>query len=159
MQTIKERFLAKVKKDGDCWIWTGAIKSYTPARPKMRKYGYGAFRINGKIDRAHRASWIIYHGSIPDGMCVCHKCDVPICVNPEHLFVGTASDNMRDAIKKGRLKRRGDDSPRRILSEAVVKRIRELRRAGRSGKALAKEYGVCQSTIASANTGRNWSHI
>ena len=149
VELAKVRFLEKIKHVGGCWIWTAALKDSR----------YGAFCLNGRIHRAHRASWLVHYGDIPAGMCVCHKCDTPLCVNPEHLFVGTASDNMRDAIKKGRLKRRGDDSPRRILSEADVKRIRKLRRAGRSGKNLAKEYGVCQSTIASANTGRNWSHI
>lgn len=149
VDVMKERFLAKTKRVGECLMWVGAMKDDR----------YGAFRLDGRIERAHRASWTLHYGGIPDGMNVCHKCDVPLCVNPAHLFIGTASDNMKDAVKKGRLKRRGNHSPRRILSEDDVKRIRKLRKAGRTGVSLAKQYGVSPSTIAAANTGRNWSHI
>lgn len=80
-----------VKADG-CWLWRSAIVAN----------GYGGVKHNGKMVRAHRASWLIHYGPIPDGLQVCHRCDVKPCVNPEHLFVGTHKDNMRDCVEKGR---------------------------------------------------------
>ena len=93
-KSLWERFHEKyvpVTETG-CWIWT---------RSKCR--GYGRISYNGTGKMAHRISWEIHCGPIPEGMLVLHKCDVPACVNPEHLFLGTYKDNTQDAIKKGRL--------------------------------------------------------
>ena len=99
--TIKEktihRFWAKVDTSGECWNWIGAINTN----------GYGRFRLFGIPTSAHRASFIINYGSIPEldewhGMCVLHKCDNKCCVNPEHLFLGTQQDNIIDMYSKGR---------------------------------------------------------
>jgi HNH endonuclease len=76
-----------------CWIWI-----------KAGQYGYGYMILNKKKIRAHRLSWIIHNGDIPEGLLVCHKCDVKCCVNPNHLFLGTGDDNMQDMIKKNRCK-------------------------------------------------------
>jgi len=86
------RFFDKVHKTDSCWNWTASTRN-----------GYGAFKINGKVEGAHRVSWVLNNGEIPEGLFVCHKCDNPRCVNPEHLFLGTASDNMKDCYNKGRL--------------------------------------------------------
>lgn len=76
-----------------CWIWTGAVNC---------ERGYGYFLFDGKPRLAHRASWAMHKGQIPDGMNVLHRCDIPSCVNPNHLFLGTLSDNMQDCAAKGR---------------------------------------------------------
>lgn len=88
----KERLLALTKKTKSCWLFTGS---------KIR--GYGQFHFNKKPTLAHRASYEIFVGKIPDGLWVCHKCDVRNCINPKHFFIGTRSDNMRDCVSKGRL--------------------------------------------------------
>lgn len=89
----KPRFWSKVKKTDSCWLWTGALNGR----------GYGIFGVtHGNNMTAHRFAWLMANGSIPDGMDVCHHCDVRCCVNPIHMFVGTRSDNMRDCAEKGR---------------------------------------------------------
>lgn len=92
-RTLEERFWEKVDKTGDCWEWTGF----------KNRQGYGQFQVSTKNGQpAHRVSFELANGKIPDGMHVCHKCDNPPCVRPDHLFLGTPSDNMKDMVKKGR---------------------------------------------------------
>lgn len=90
-----ERFLNKVDKTDGCWNWTASLRGKT---------GYGAFKINKKVIDAHRMSYLIHKGDIPSGMYVCHTCDNRTCVNPDHLFLGTAKDNWQDGFDKGRIK-------------------------------------------------------
>lgn len=75
-----------------CWLW----------EKSLARKGYGVIHIKNKRKSAHRYSWELYYGPVPKGLFVCHKCDTPSCVNPEHLFIGTHTDNMRDAKRKGR---------------------------------------------------------
>lgn len=91
-KSLEERFWSKVEKGDGCWEWA-ACKNST---------GYGRFRVNGHTEFAHRVSWTLAHGPIPDGLFVCHHCDNPSCVRSDHLFIGSHKDNLRDAVKKGR---------------------------------------------------------
>lgn len=89
----EERFWAKVNKTRSCWVWLG----------KPRGFGYGRIELlGGQTQSTHRYSWELHNGPIPTGMAVLHKCDVPQCVNPDHLFLGTQLENMRDRRSKGR---------------------------------------------------------
>ena len=94
--SLQERFESKCEPEptSGCWLWTGAVDGD----------GYGVLYNSGDDRKTHRISWMIRFGPIPKGMSVLHKCDNPPCVNPDHLFLGTALDNMHDAMKKGRAK-------------------------------------------------------
>lgn len=93
-KTLKELYLSRVVKGDGCWGWVG----------KRDTFGYGVITLYDGAPRtsAHRVSWMIHYGIIPESMFVFHKCDNPPCSNPEHLFIGTHIDNMRDAVQKGR---------------------------------------------------------
>ena len=90
IMNVKERFWKKVNKTETCWLWTAATRA-----------GYGAFKIGKKIEGAHRVAYKLFNGDIGDKL-VCHSCDNKLCVNPEHLFIGTYSDNLNDSYDKGR---------------------------------------------------------
>lgn len=89
-----DRFLAKTVADGDCLLWTGAV-----AGKPGRKYGCAWM---GEPIKAHRFSFLVWNGALDDTLMVCHRCDRPLCVNPEHLYQGTNTDNVRDAVERGR---------------------------------------------------------
>lgn len=121
-----------------CWLWLQAYAS--------DGYGwafYGPYRRGGI--RAHRAAWEIFHGPIPEGMQVCHKCDTPACVNPQHLFLGTPSENMLDMTRKGRHPRTKRSHHKLTLASA--RSIRRLAADGVSKVKLAKQFNVSRSTV------------
>ena len=144
MKSIAERFWPKVSKGKSCWLWSGS---------NMPK-GYGRLRVfkNGKWthDYAHRVSWELAHGPIPDGMEVLHKCDTPACIRPSHLFLGTQIDNIADAVKKKR--NRYKASPGTLngnakLTEEDVHEIRARRAVGEMGKYIAADFGISKIMV------------
>lgn len=166
MATIEQRFWAKVKKTDTCWLWTGA----------KRNKGYGAFTYteNGKLvqDRAHRYSYRLHISPIPLGMFVLHRCDTPACVNPDHLFLGTNEDNIRDMLAKGRhipggthigdqgAWKRGTRHHAVKLTEDDVREMRRLyAEGGWSYSQLGKRFGVNTSAAYKVVKRLLWKHL
>lgn len=177
-EKTRERFWAKVRKTRGCWIWVAARFSN----------GYGHIRIKGKDCLAHRISWELHYGPIPAGLLVCHTCDRPACTRPDHLFLGTQSQNIQDAKAKGRLatgERNGSHThPERVprgdrhvwrrhpeliprgekrgnvkLTAAKVKNIRRRAAAGETLTSLAREYGVAPSLVCGVVKRKRWAHV
>lgn len=131
-----------------CWLWTGAYDT---------KSGYGSFGIDGRRHSAHRASWELHFGDIPSGLCVCHKCDTPQCVNPLHLFLGTHTDNAMDKVRKGR-----DNTPMGVNqrnAKLTDDDVMKIRNDTRTCKTIAAEYGIDGSTCSIIQLGRTWQHV
>ena len=149
-----DRFWSKVDKSGICWEWL-ASRDIPP------RLDYGRFKLKGKTRKAHRVCWIIVNGKIPQGMCVCHICDNPSCVNPEHLFLGTHQDNNDDMVRKNReLYPVGEDAFPSKLTEKQVLRIRKLYATGCVSQSnLGRMYGVNQSAIWKIVNRKRWRHI
>lgn len=120
--------------------------------------GYAVFRHEAKRHKAYRAAWQVHRGDIPDGAYVCHTCDNPLCVNPDHLFLGTHADNMADMRRKKR-HARGETSPRAKLTEADVSEMRSLGASGWTNPDLSKRFGVSRSTVSSILARRYWKHV
>ncbi len=160
IQTIspdEQRFWSKVDICGpdDCWNWTAGIFDAPGC-------GYGAISINGYTHKAHRVSWSLNNGPIPDGMCVCHKCDNRKCVNPKHLFLGTHLDNALDKYRKNRQRIvYGDNHPGIKITVAQRAEILALLNAGTPQRLVAIKYGVSQSLISLVKNGkhRGSSHV
>jgi hypothetical protein len=132
-----------------CIEWGGKVQANN---------GYGRTWRHGKRMYAHRAAWEDAHGPIPVGLYVCHRCDNRRCVNPEHLFIGTAADNGRDASIKGRYPR-GERQHRSKLTEDQVREIRRLYSEGVTQAALVRMFGVNQGTIWPLLNGKTWQHV
>jgi len=143
------RFWAKVLKTDTCWLWTGR---------KAGGYGRtGTQRTLGTAS-AHRVAWILTFGEIQDGLRVLHKCDNPPCVNPDHLFLGTDSDNMADKCKKQR-QARGERQGLSPFVESDIIEIRRLRATGLSFPKIARMYGVPHQTIMRIVKRQVWKHV
>lgn len=138
-----------VKENDECWEFNGC----------RNPDGYGQIGVNGKSDRAHRVMFRIHKGEIPENMVVMHTCDNPPCCNPNHLKLGTQQDNILDMVAKKRLVNKfGEESSLSKLSNAQVKEILSKYAGTKGEKAkLAREYGVCQTTINNILTGKTWN--
>ena len=140
-----DRFWEKVDKSGDCWEWIGAIDPC----------GYGRINVNGINRQAHRIAIILDGIDIPSGMEVCHSCDNPACVNPDHLWIGNHADNMNDMTKKGRAAPcRGESNGRAKLS---IKDVCDIRASNETHTAQAAKYNVAISTVSRIRSRRLWS--
>jgi len=158
-EKITARFMSKVDKDGptvahvdglgSCWIWIAY----------RRRDGYGQMRVGGRMLSAHRVSYELHNGPVPNGLCVLHRCDVPGCVNPTHLFLGTKADNNRDRNAKQR-HASGEQHGSARLSAANVLEIRKLYAAGGVfQRELGKRFGVTTMSISHILSRKRWRHV
>ncbi len=152
--TATERFWRFViKTDGGCWEWSGCRTAQ----------GYGQLRVGNRSLNAHRLSWEMHVGPIPEGMLVCHHCDNRPCVNPAHLFVGDYKDNARDMVNKGRDYRgerlRGSAVATSKLVEDQIPGILARVASGESQPRIAREHGVSTTVINNIARGKAWQWL
>lgn len=141
----KHRFESKFNKTNECWNWNAAVGSS----------GYGHFWMDGKPIPSNRASYKIYIGEIPNGNLVLHKCDNRLCVNPNHLFLGSNQDNMKDMVTKNRQAKGILIKASKLTPEQILK----IRSDIRSQRKIAHDYGVSHTTIGDIKNNKYWSHI
>jgi len=144
IENIFYRWLPVDWSDDACWEWQGAINPQS---------GYGILWHGGRIHAAHRVSYEIHFGQQVNSGVVCHKCDNPRCVNPNHLFLGTHADNVADKVSKNR-QARGERHGMAKLSDSDVKTIRHLRKQGETLRSLSARFGVCETHICNIGTGK-----
>jgi hypothetical protein len=133
-----------------CWIWAASTD----------KDGYGWFQLNGKACQAHRISYTIHNGEIPEGMCVLHRCDNPSCVNPKHLFLGTLKDNAQDRVQKGRSRDdTGELNPCAKLTENQVIEIINTPKTYGSGRKLASKFNTSPQNISDIRNHKRWKYL
>jgi len=147
--SVEERFFDFFipEPNSGCWLWVGSVSDS----------GYGKFSIGNHVQvQAHRFSWELHNGDIPEGLFACHKCDVRCCVNPEHLFIGTQSDNLNDMVQKRR------DNPargeRNARSRFTEEKIQAIRSDTRRLRIIAAAYDISISWVTEIKAGRGWRH-
>lgn len=153
------RFVSPCPNTG-CWFWTGSVKR------KAGNSGYEAAMLNGggatsgRPVRAARLSYEMHKGPIGDGLFVCHGCDNPLCVNPDHLFLGTNADNMRDCVAKGRLRpHAGGHASAARSAKLTAGDVLDIRRSSEKPPRLAEKYGVTATLIRRVQSGKAWRHV
>lgn len=148
-QSIIQRFQSVISPEpmSGCWLWAACAD----------RLGYGQWRFDGRIQKAHRVAWQLYRAPIPNGLLVLHRCDVPSCVNPDHLWLGTQADNVADMIAKERQRHdrnpRGEHNGRAKLTESDVQAIRA---SSESQHVCARRFGVGSTAIANIRRGKRW---
>lgn len=154
-----DRLMRKIERIpfSGCWIFTGSVNNH----------GYGYFMVNSKKVKAHRASWILHRSEVPEGLFVLHHCDVPSCVNPNHLFLGTRKDNSQDMVSKRRHVfmahperiQRGEKSAISKISDAQAAAIWERISRGERSSAIAQDFGITRGAVNHIKSGRTWKHL
>ena len=140
---------AEPEPNSGCWLWLGAPN---------QKTGYGQAKFCGRKVDAHRLAWEFTHGLVPSGLSVLHRCDVRTCVRPEHLFLGTHLDNMRDMNFKGRGASGARNGASRLTDENVAD-IRQLSAAGTSQSTIAARFNIGQATVSHICLRHTWRHL
>lgn len=136
-----------------CWLWEKTLNNK----------GYGLLQCGGFKGYAHRFAFLMFNGSL-EGKHVCHRCDMPSCVNPEHLFLGTASENMSDCVAKGRHASQRNTTnyakgERQAHSKLSVPQVLEIRASTLSQRKLASQFGVSKNSIKLVQQRRTWAHV
>ena len=153
MNSLQARFeqLCMPEPNTGCWLWLGALSAER----------YGCMSINGRSTKANRVAWLLYRSEIPNDLCVLHRCDVPLCVNPDHLFLGTQIDNISDRDRKLRHRAlQGELHGNAKLSETDVLEIRRLaKERSVPQKQIAARFGIHVGTVESIVGRRAWRHI
>lgn len=144
---LRERFSGRFRVTPSCWIWTAGKDGE----------GYGQIANTNRNERAHRVSYRLHVGPIPEGMQVLHKCDNPSCVNPEHLFLGTCADNMVD--KKAKKRANVARGERHYLSKLTNEQVLAIRASDAVQARLCEQYGVRPSTISDIKHLKRWRHV
>lgn len=149
--SLRERLMHYTSKDENgCWIWQGAINTQ----------GYGHMSYKGRLGLASRWSYEVFVQEIPPKMNVLHKCDVPKCINPNHLFLGSQLDNVRDAIAKGRMVyRKGEGHPNSMINDDIAKNIINKLASGLDATSIAKHLDISRHIVYSIKYGKAWQHI
>ena len=149
-ESLRQAFERYFKRgnEKECWPWLGSV-SHT---------GYGELRYKSKTYRAHRVSYMLHISSFDDELFICHKCDNPPCVNPNHLFAGTANDNVQDKVNKNR-QAQLQEHGRAVLNNQQAKEIKDLLAKGYARSQLAKMYHVSKSIIIDIDRGFTWKNI
>lgn len=143
-----QRFWLNVNKTDGCWLWTGGT----------HKTSYGRFNVNYRKVLVHRFSYELHKGKIPKGLVVRHTCHNPLCVNPEHLLVGTQADNMDDCIKANRQCKGSGKSDAKI-NESIAKDIKSKLAKGERNIDIAEYYGISKDIVSCIKRGLNWKHV
>lgn len=149
--SLLQRFEAKYQPEPNtgCWLWTGALS---------RGYGQIWDRDSGRGEWAHRVAYRLFNGPISSGLFVMHKCDVPVCVNPRHLSLGTQRDNILDAKQKHRMAH-GASHIRAKLNESDIPAIRLAIKQGRPICMIARDYAIARAAIRRIADGETWKHV
>lgn len=150
-KTPIERFFEKVEKTSSCWLW----------KAHKNQKGYGMFHYKKDMS-AHKFSYLLHKGDVPKTMFVCHKCDTPSCVNPEHLWLGTNKENVQDSKDKGRNIRptaRGSLNHNSKLDETSVREIKNLLKEGMNKKEISRRFKISYPTILNIWNNKIWKHV
>lgn len=147
--SMQDRFWRKIFKTDNCWFWIGG----------SNEHRYGVFWFRNRLHKAHRVSWIIHNGEIPDGMDILHKCDNPPCVRPDHLFVGDAKINGLDAASKHRTPQGERHWNSKLTAEQVLEIRANYVKWAKNQSAVAAKYGISVITLRNIVYNRHWRHL